>query len=71
MPFVKFMAEMKHPYGFWKRMLCAQIFIYTVYMLSGLFVYFNQRAAVLGIYTNFIVIIDNYASNIATSLSDG
>ena len=35
MLFVEFMAEMKRPFDFWKGMLCAQLFIYFVYMLFG------------------------------------
>ena len=42
MLFVEFMAEMKRPWDFWKGMLCAQTFIYFVYMLFGLFVYSYQ-----------------------------
>ena len=42
MLFVEFMAEMKRPWDFWKGMLCAQTFIYIVYMLFGLFVYSYQ-----------------------------
>lgn len=42
MLFVEFMAEMKRPFDFWKGMLCAQVFIYFVYMLFGLFVYSYQ-----------------------------
>ena len=42
MLFVEFMAEMKRPFDFWKGMVCAQVFIYFVYMLFGLFVYSYQ-----------------------------
>ena len=35
MLFVEFMAEMKRPFDFWKGMLCAQTFIYAVYMFFG------------------------------------
>ena len=42
MLFVEFMAEMKRPFDFWKGMICAQVFIYFVYMLFGLFVYSYQ-----------------------------
>lgn len=45
--FVAFMAEMRHPWDFWKGMLCAQVFICIVYMFFGAFVYgyFGQYAA--------------------------
>ncbi|MCJ1251113.1 hypothetical protein MMC30_008344 [Trapelia coarctata] len=42
MLFVEFMAEMKHPWDFWKGMLFAQAFIYFFYMFFGLFVYSYQ-----------------------------
>ncbi len=42
MLFVEFMAEMKRPFDFWKGMICAQVFIYIVYMFFGLFVYSYQ-----------------------------
>ena len=42
MLFIDFMAEMKHPFDFWKGLLCAQIFIYFVYMFFGLVVYSYQ-----------------------------
>ena len=31
--FVEFMSEMRRPFDFWKGMICAQIFIYCVYMI--------------------------------------
>ena len=36
--FVAFLAEMRHPWDFWKGMLCAQVFIATVYVFFGAFV---------------------------------
>lgn len=42
MLFVEFMAEMRRPFDFWKGMLCAQLFIYFVYMLYGMFIYSYQ-----------------------------
>ncbi|PQE18786.1 transmembrane amino acid transporter protein [Rutstroemia sp. NJR-2017a WRK4] len=42
MLFVAFLAEMRHPWDFWKGLLCADIFIYVVYMFFGLFVYSYQ-----------------------------
>ena len=58
MLFVEFMAEMKRPFDFWKGMLCAQVFIYIVYMFFGIFVYSYQ-----GQYTLIIAYqgISNYA----------
>lgn len=40
--FVAFLAEMRHPWDFWKGLLCANIFIYVVYMFFGIFVYSYQ-----------------------------
>jgi hypothetical protein len=37
--FVAFLAEMRHPWDFWKGMLCAQSFICVVYIFFGAFVY--------------------------------
>ncbi|KAK2749089.1 hypothetical protein FQN55_003791 [Onygenales sp. PD_40] len=37
--FVAFMAEMRHPWDFWKALLCAQTFICLVYLFFGCFVY--------------------------------
>ncbi|RAL10188.1 uncharacterized protein BO97DRAFT_416218 [Aspergillus homomorphus CBS 101889] len=37
--FISFMAEMRHPWDFWKGMLCAQLFICIVYIFFGAFVY--------------------------------
>ena len=58
MLFVEFMAEMKRPLDFWKGMICAQVFIYFIYMLFGLFCYSYQ-----GQYTLIIVYqgISSYA----------
>lgn len=42
MLFVSFLSEMRHPWDFWKGLLCADIFIYVVYMFFGLFVYSYQ-----------------------------
>jgi hypothetical protein len=36
--FIAFLAEMRHPWDFWKGMLCAQVFIGTVYIFFGAFV---------------------------------
>ena len=37
--FVFFMAEMRHPLDFWKSLLCAQLFIYVMYVVFGTVVY--------------------------------
>lgn len=42
MLFVAFLAEMRHPWDFWKGLLCADIFIYVCYMFFGIFVYSYQ-----------------------------
>ncbi|KAA8575754.1 hypothetical protein EYC84_004858 [Monilinia fructicola] len=42
MLFVAFLAEMRHPMDFWKGLLCADLFIYFVYMFFGIFVYSYQ-----------------------------
>jgi len=42
MIFVEFMAEMRRPWDFWKGMLSAQLVIYTIYLMFGLFVYSFQ-----------------------------
>jgi hypothetical protein len=42
MIFIEFMAEMRRPMDFWKAMAFAQIFIFVVYTLFGLFVYTYQ-----------------------------
>ncbi|KAH8807775.1 amino acid transporter-like protein [Xylogone sp. PMI_703] len=41
-------GAMKRPWDFWKGMMCAQVFIYSMYLLFGLFVYsFQGQFAVL------------------------
>ncbi|KAL1868424.1 hypothetical protein VTK73DRAFT_3690 [Phialemonium thermophilum] len=42
MLFVNFLSEMRHPLDFWKGLLCAEIFIYAVYLTFGLYVYSRQ-----------------------------
>lgn len=37
--FIAFMAEMRHPWDFWKAMFCAQTFISVVYIFFGAFCY--------------------------------
>lgn len=38
MLFVAFMAEMRHPWDFWKGLILATAFIYSVYIFFGIFV---------------------------------
>ncbi|KAI9818332.1 MAG: hypothetical protein M1826_001394 [Phylliscum demangeonii] len=47
MLFVEFMSEMRRPFDFWKGMLCAQVFIFTAYLLFGTFVYSYQGQFVI------------------------
>ena len=42
MLFTEFMSEMKRPRDFWKGMICAQGFIYIVYIFYGCFLYGYQ-----------------------------
>lgn len=42
MLFISFLSEMRHPWDFWKGVLCADIFIYVVYLFFGVFVYSYQ-----------------------------
>lgn len=42
MLFISFLAEMRHPWDFWKGLLCADIFIYVAYLFFGVFVYSYQ-----------------------------
>lgn len=42
MLFIAFLAEMRHPWDFWKGLICAEVFIYVCYMFFGLFVYSYQ-----------------------------
>ena len=42
MVFIEFMSEMKRPRDFIKGMACAQLFIFSVYLLYGLIVYHYQ-----------------------------
>jgi hypothetical protein len=42
MLFIEFMAEMRRPRDFWKGMICAQGFIYCVYIFYGMFIYGYQ-----------------------------
>ncbi|CZR58028.1 related to neutral amino acid permease [Phialocephala subalpina] len=42
MLFISFLSEMRHPWDFWKGVLCADLFIYVVYMFFGIFVYSYQ-----------------------------
>lgn len=45
--FIEFMAEMKRPWDFWKGMACAQLFIFTVYLIFAMVVYHYQGQFVI------------------------
>lgn len=51
--FIAFLAEMRHPWDFWKGLLCANIFIYVCYMFFGIFVYSYQ-----GIFNSSPIVIN-------------
>lgn len=36
--FIAILAEMRHPWDFWKALLCAQVFIGVVYVFFGAYV---------------------------------
>ena len=40
--FVEFLSEMARPFDFWKALVCAEAFIYALYLVFGLFVYSRQ-----------------------------
>ncbi|KAF6828409.1 transmembrane amino acid transporter family protein [Colletotrichum musicola] len=40
--FAAFMSEMRHPMDFWKALLCGELFIYSIYLMFGLYVYSYQ-----------------------------
>ncbi|RFU33150.1 hypothetical protein B7463_g3182, partial [Scytalidium lignicola] len=40
--FNELMAEMRRPYDFWKGLICADIFIYCAYIITGMVVYSAQ-----------------------------
>lgn len=40
--FVQFMAEMRHPMDFWKAIMCAQVFIWAIYLFFGIYIYSFQ-----------------------------
>ncbi|KAF9877246.1 transmembrane amino acid transporter [Colletotrichum karsti] len=40
--FAAFMSEMRHPMDFWKALLCGEIFIYSIYLIFGMYVYSYQ-----------------------------
>lgn len=42
MLFTELMAEMKRPMDFWKSLVCAELFIYAVYITMGMVVYSAQ-----------------------------
>jgi len=42
MLYCEFMSEMRRPWDFWKALVCAESFIYCIYLFFGLFVYSYQ-----------------------------
>ncbi|KAI8626759.1 transmembrane amino acid transporter [Xylariaceae sp. FL1651] len=42
MLFASFLAEMRQPMDFWKALVCAEFFIYVIYVFFGIFVYSYQ-----------------------------
>jgi hypothetical protein len=40
--YCEFMSEMRKPWDFWKALICAQSFIYCVYLFFGIYVYSFQ-----------------------------
>lgn len=42
MLYCEFMSEMRKPFDFWKALLCADLFIYIVYIFFGIYVYSFQ-----------------------------
>jgi hypothetical protein len=40
--FISFLAEMRHPWDFWKALICSQLLIYCLYLFFGLFMYSYQ-----------------------------
>jgi hypothetical protein len=42
MLYCEFMSEMRKPWDFWKSLICAQTFIYCVYLFFGIYVYSFQ-----------------------------
>lgn len=47
MLYCEFMSEMRKPWDFWKALICAETFIYVVYLFFGLFVYSYQGQYVI------------------------
>lgn len=42
MLYCEFLSEMRKPWDFWKALICAETFIYAVYLFFGIFVYSYQ-----------------------------
>ncbi|KAF5505140.1 N amino acid transport system protein [Colletotrichum siamense] len=40
--FAAFMSEMRHPMDFWKALLLGEVFIYSIYLMFGIYVYSFQ-----------------------------
>lgn len=45
--FIEFMSEMKRPWDFWKGMACAQLFIFSIYLIFAMVVYAYQGQFVI------------------------
>lgn len=71
MIFIEFMAEMRRPMDFWKAMAFAQLFITTVYMFFGLFVYSYQGQFVVNVANQGISLYSLQTATNATSLTAG
>ncbi|KAI2465360.1 transmembrane amino acid transporter protein-domain-containing protein [Annulohypoxylon bovei var. microspora] len=79
MLFAALLAEMRHPMDFWKSLLVAEIFIYSMYMFFGIFMYSyqgqytynpaNQGIAMYGIQTagNILSLISNLVAAVLYS----
>lgn len=69
--FIAFLAEMRHPWDFWKGMLLAQSFIAFVYILFGAFVYSNYGQYSIGNIVNVIQPVTLQTANNVLSLITG
>jgi hypothetical protein len=47
MVYCEFMSEMRHPFDFWKALLIAEAFIFSVYIFFGVYVYSFQGQYVI------------------------
>lgn len=63
--FIEFMSEMKRPWDFWKGMACAQLFIFSVYLIFAMVVYNYQGQFVINPANQGIL---NYGWQTATNI---